>query len=467
MKSLNYRIIRSRGSILLGVVLLVLSAFAPASAAGPGNGNGNGNGNANGGNSNGNGGPPAMVDVIVTFDQTPGNSDKERIKNLGGKVKHEYRNFKMLALTVPETALNGLSKGNGVRSVVVDSKVSGFSKSAKKTAKLPKSDSPHYTTVDSNVGVAVLDSGLESNADLNVAGLVDIVAPPEGCGGGDYGDSFDSYSYDGDSGARPWTSSWVEYGENNGPNSGSVRIRSSSYFNSYALRMGGTESTRGISRSINLGAATEAALSFDWRISGDDDEGGSFRVQARTNGGSWSTLRSLYGGSGVQQTTVDLTSFVDATTEIRFLLSGDWEDGYVYIDNVQIAHSEPTEGMLYLDGIGDGTDVPVADLTRGAPTQAVLDNFDPHRNGYGGLQINKGGSLYETDGSKYQLWLMAAGDIRVQGPSHRQALLSGQGLHHRQGCFHHRLPGRLQRFRLGPLADCQRHCIAQRLGHQQ
>ncbi len=62
--------------------------------------------------------------------------------------------------------------------------------------------------------------------------------------------------------------------------------------------------------------------------------------------------------------------------------------------------------FLYLDGVGNGSDVPVADLKTTAPTDTTLDNFDPGRDALTGLTLAKGGSdINETDSTKYQLWV--------------------------------------------------------------
>ena len=69
-------VIRStnRGSIhpitlMLAIVLLVVGVLTGDGALVAGNGNGNGNGR------------PEFVDVLVTYDQTPGNSEKNRIRD--------------------------------------------------------------------------------------------------------------------------------------------------------------------------------------------------------------------------------------------------------------------------------------------------------------------------------------------------------------------------------------------------
>src|SRR2546425_2863108 len=66
--------------------------------------------------------------------------------------------------------------------------------------------------------------------------------------------------------------------------------------------------------------------------------------------------------------------------------------------------------VRYLDGVGDGSDVPVALLKTPAPTDPTLANYDPARDAFPGLWIQKGGvGVGETDPTKYQLWRIPAG----------------------------------------------------------
>ena len=118
---------------------------------------------------------PDFVDVIVTYDTRPDVEEGGRVTGLGGKVVREYRHLPMMMLRVPEMAIHGLAKGNGVRHISVDTPVRGFSLSAKETAVLPEPGSTSYVAVDPRVAVAVVDSGVASHPDLTVGHRVDIV----------------------------------------------------------------------------------------------------------------------------------------------------------------------------------------------------------------------------------------------------------------------------------------------------
>jgi hypothetical protein len=58
---------------------------------------------------------------------------------------------------------------------------------------------------------------------------------------------------------------------------------------------------------------------------------------------------------------------------------------------------------LYLKGDGH----PTASLGAEAPTGGTLPNFDPERDEFPGLLIERGGDIDETDPTRYQMWLTA------------------------------------------------------------
>src|SRR6266850_3118030 len=72
--------------------------------------------------------------------------------------------------------------------------------------------------------------------------------------------------------------------------------------------------------------------------------------------------------------------------------------------------------VRYLEGIGDGSDVPVALLKAPAPTRTTLANYDPARDAFPGLWIQKNGTgAGESDPTKYQLWQIPAGGSTISG----------------------------------------------------
>ncbi len=78
----------------------------------------------------------------------------------------------------------------------------------------------------------------------------------------------------------------------------------------------------------------------------------------------------------------------------------------------------PVIVSYYLDGVGDGSDIPTAALKTTAPADTTLDNFDPGRDALAGLML--AGSdlgINEVDTTKYQQWITAAGGTRLNGPA--------------------------------------------------
>ncbi|TMQ55694.1 MAG: hypothetical protein E6K74_02580 [Candidatus Eisenbacteria bacterium] len=72
--------------------------------------------------------------------------------------------------------------------------------------------------------------------------------------------------------------------------------------------------------------------------------------------------------------------------------------------------------VRYLDGVGDGSDVPVALLKVPAPTDTTLANYDPGRDAFPGLWLhNNGVGPGEVDPTKYQLWRIPAGGSAING----------------------------------------------------
>ncbi len=76
--------------------------------------------------------------------------------------------------------------------------------------------------------------------------------------------------------------------------------------------------------------------------------------------------------------------------------------------------------VYYLDGVGDGSDVPTAALKAAVPTDTSfpVPNYDPGRNADTGLTVSKGGQdSGEGDPTKHQLWIVSAGGIVLDGPA--------------------------------------------------
>jgi choice-of-anchor C domain-containing protein len=72
---------------------------------------------------------------------------------------------------------------------------------------------------------------------------------------------------------------------------------------------------------------------------------------------------------------------------------------------------------LYLNGEGDGSDIPVGILKIAAPTDTTLANYDPGRDAAPGAIIHKGGSgVNESDPVKHQTWISSTTATTLSGP---------------------------------------------------
>jgi len=159
-------------------------------------------------------------------------------------------------------------------------------------------------------------------------------------------DRFDIQAYDNDDGTQPWASDWQELGESTDPSSGLVRVVVDSQND--ALRIGASSESsitgRGAVREADLSGSTTATLTFDYRREFGDEPGGSVLVEISGDGGSsWTTLQTYAidtNDPGLIAASFDVSSFVAADTQIRFVGSGNvQENTFFYADNVRIEFS--------------------------------------------------------------------------------------------------------------------------------
>jgi len=135
-------------------------------------------------------------------------AEKDRVKGLGGEIRREFDNFNMRVISVSENALTALKKGKGVRFVAKDSAIESFSAAARQTAGEPAAGSANAFAVDSTIGIAVLDSGVSTHGDLNVATRLNCTASAV-TSNGTFADSFSSASYSNNDGSLSFSGAWV------------------------------------------------------------------------------------------------------------------------------------------------------------------------------------------------------------------------------------------------------------------
>jgi uncharacterized repeat protein (TIGR01451 family) len=155
-------------------------------------------------------------------------------------------------------------------------------------------------------------------------------------------DAFNTVSYAGNNGTQNWRTAWQELGESNGPGTGIVEADTTPA----ALEIGGRNvdiTGYGVVRTADLSGAVSAALSFDfwrWRTSSR-----SVALAVWDNSrGSWINLRTYPNRAPTPTArttdTVDITPYISANTQIRFLGSGSSGNRcFLYFDNVQIDYA--------------------------------------------------------------------------------------------------------------------------------
>lgn len=170
-------------------------------------------------------------------------------------------------------------------------------------------------------------------------------APASSCPSQTIADNFPGVSYSQNSGSVNWASNWIEIGESNGTSSGIARVRSDNCSGGNCLRIGevGTASSWsdiGVYREADLSSVSAATLTFNYftgRASGTE----TVSVDISSNGGaSWTTLQSYtVSGTSFSATSqsFDISAFVAANTQIRFLSNGNGRIG-IYIDDIQISY---------------------------------------------------------------------------------------------------------------------------------
>jgi hypothetical protein len=156
-------------------------------------------------------------------------------------------------------------------------------------------------------------------------------------------DNFGTAAYTNNDGTSNWTGSWIESdGGGGGATGGAIQI------NGGELRLQDDEpGTPSVQREVNLSGLglVSAFLTFDYRTSGNLEDGDQISVQVSGNGGgSWTTLETFFNdGSG--SLTFDITSSIASNTRIRWILAGGYTGSeFFYVDNLQITDGPKTAG---------------------------------------------------------------------------------------------------------------------------
>ena len=68
-------------------------------------------------------GPPPMAKVLIAFDRQPGPAEEALIRGAGGAIKYTYHLVPAIAATLPEAAIEGLSRSPRVVRIEADIEV--------------------------------------------------------------------------------------------------------------------------------------------------------------------------------------------------------------------------------------------------------------------------------------------------------------------------------------------------------
>ena len=215
---------------------------------------------------------------------------------------------------------------------------------------------------------------------------LDVPLFPSSTGSSNARDEFSQISYNGNFGAVPWTGNWAESGESDGPNQGYVRVVST-----YNCLSGGCLRLKenGVSRTVNLKGAASATLSFSYRRNSNGDPGPMVSCQVSIDSGvTWSTLKTypMLDDWDWQAEVIDLTPYISANTQIRFLASS-FLSGTFFVDNVDVAYDYPISEFVREIGADrlkdeaglDGQGVTVAVIDSGISENSDLQGANGSR----------------------------------------------------------------------------------------
>jgi serine protease AprX len=118
-----------------------------------------------------------LVRVIVQHRATPGVNDDDNVKNYGGRVDRQFREFKMRVIELPADKVEKFAQYSNVQYVSLDERVHGLS-GGPRAASGAFLAAQEYGVNGAGIGVAVIDSGIATHPDLqNVVKSVDFVEP--------------------------------------------------------------------------------------------------------------------------------------------------------------------------------------------------------------------------------------------------------------------------------------------------
>ena len=110
-------------------------------------------------------GGPGIVEIVARYDERPELFDDEYVASLGGKVTRAYATLNMRAISIPAASLEALAIDDNVDWLSLDDEMSATA-TAHQTMNMPAALSSNAAYTGSNVGIAVLDTGVAEHGDL-------------------------------------------------------------------------------------------------------------------------------------------------------------------------------------------------------------------------------------------------------------------------------------------------------------
>lgn len=108
-----------------------------------------------------------VAEIVVRYDQHPELFDDERVAELGGHVTRSYEHLDMRAISIPAASLEELAFDENVDWLSLDDDISSTSVASRLAANVPAAGSINAGYSGTNVGIAVLDTGISKHGDLH------------------------------------------------------------------------------------------------------------------------------------------------------------------------------------------------------------------------------------------------------------------------------------------------------------
>ena len=106
------------------------------------------------------------AELVVRYSERPELFDDELVAELGGEVVRSYDHLEMRAVRLPVASLEELATDENVDWLSLDAPVAAMSVSSREAANIPSLTSANLGYTGNGVGIAILDTGVSSHADL-------------------------------------------------------------------------------------------------------------------------------------------------------------------------------------------------------------------------------------------------------------------------------------------------------------